>query len=72
MGFTDPTKVKSEQSTSSPGRTPSTRSATCRAAVPVEQATAKRAPTRRAKVSSNSPTNGPTDDTKPDSTARST
>ncbi len=42
------------------------------AAVPVEQAIACFAPTRWAKRSSNSATKGPTDETKPDSTASRT
>ncbi len=42
------------------------------AAVPVEQAIACLEPTRSAKRRSNSETKGPTDETKPDSTASST
>ena len=63
MGLTDPTKVKSEQNTSSPRSTPRRMRPMWIAAVPVAQATACRAPTRWAKRSSNSATKGPTDDT---------
>jgi len=72
IGFTDPTNVKSEQNTSSPRCTPSTRRPMWIAAVPVTHAIACLAPTRAAKASSKRPTKGPTEETKPDSTTSMT
>ncbi len=64
MGLTEATNVRSATRTSSPGPTSRTRSARWMAAVPLEQATAWRAPTASANSRSNRSTNGPTDETK--------
>src|SRR5262245_62051677 len=58
-------KVRAETRTSSPGPTPATSRATCKAAVPLAIATAWRVPAASAAKRSKRSTKGPTDDTQP-------
>src|ERR1700676_5346114 len=63
MAFAEAMNVSEGTSTSSSGSTPATSRAGCRAAVPVDVATAKRVPTAAATMCSSRSTKGPTEET---------